>query len=126
MPTLRSSTRRAILSGAVVAWSLGGLASLVYSASDASAATCGSTNWIGHAATSATPHNTYFCNPATVDVYGGTLLQVATQNTYDRMWVKEQGGGWADCFEGYDRAWTMTGRDRGAGEVQLSSNTAPC
>ena len=53
-----------------------------------------------------------------------------TIHVRNRVWLHQNanGSGWADCFETQTpaRTFTLSGRDRQAGNIQISSNTSRC
>lgn len=53
-----------------------------------------------------------------------------TIHVHNRVWFHQNpdGSGWADCFSTSNppRSFTLSGRDRTPGNIQISSNTAPC
>ena len=53
-----------------------------------------------------------------------------TIHVKNRVWLHQfaNGSGWADCFETQNPAhsFSLTGRDRSAGNLQIVSNTAAC
>ena len=53
-----------------------------------------------------------------------------TIHVRNRVWFHQNpdGSGWADCFSTSSppRSFTLSGRDRTPGNIQISSNTAPC
>lgn len=53
-----------------------------------------------------------------------------TIHVHNRVWFHQNpdGSGWADCFSTSNppRSFTLSGRDRTPGNLQISSNTAPC
>ena len=58
------------------------------------------------------------------DIY--TLLSIS--NHRNRVWLHQHpdGSGWAICFEGPDRTFSLNGSDENPGNIQIVSNTAAC
>ena len=58
----------------------------------------------------------------------GHTFNLLFSNVPNRIWLHQTstGGGWADCFRAQFASWTLSGRDRTPGNIQVSANTAAC
>jgi hypothetical protein len=98
------------------------------------------------AGASVSPRATPACSPFWVKLSGQVIVTVCGVTTRNlsgpdqytellisghanRVWLHQNPsgvGGWARCFEGENRSWTLDDPYRNPGNVQVSSNTAPC
>ena len=71
----------------------------------------------------------YVCGVSTKNLSGPDIYTGLTISDHaNRIWLHQypDGRGWAHCFEGRDTSRGISGVDRNPGNIQISSNTAPC
>jgi hypothetical protein len=70
----------------------------------------------------------YLCSVTTRSLAGNDLYTVMNIHVRNRIWLHQNpdNSGWADCFEGKCAEIGLEHRDQNPGNIQVSSNTAPC
>jgi hypothetical protein len=122
--------RSAITAAALSAAAVLSVTTLTGSAASASqvsggARACGATNyWVRLQ----DGFNLYLCSVTTKDLSGGTIYSKLYSHVNNRIWLHQNpdGSGWAQCFQGNGTTWGLSGVSTNPGNIQVSSNTAPC
>ena len=69
------------------------------------------------------------CGVGTTNLSGSDLYSKLHEGNHsNRIWLHQHpdGSGWADCFRAPNTTWSLNMLQMNPGNVQISSNTAPC